>query len=323
MGAALNYFSLLGVGEDASQDEIEARYQDLSQYLASANVPPSLREWAEKQAELVEEAYAVLSDPEQRATARGARTRAVAMPAPAPAETPTEAAEAAPAAGEAAAPRAPAAAPGNRGPALSRLLSGMQWRSLAIGGIGGLIVLAVVLVARSGLGGGDGDTNGTPAQADQSGFIPVDTQRVAALMKSAQEDPKNAETLFELGEIFFQAGEWQSSLDWFTKLIEVDPKNVHALTDIGTDQYNLGNVAEAKASWLKVLEISADDAQVHYNLGFLYANSEPPDLDSAKKEWGLVLQLAPDSDLAQTVKVHMDGLTAATPTPTPAATPIP
>ena len=47
------------------------------------------------------------------------------------------------------------------------------------------------------------------------------------------------------------------------------------------------------------------------------------DLEAAKTEWGLVLKLAPGSDLAQTVKVHMDGLTAATPTPTPAATPIP
>ena len=140
-------------------------------------------------------------------------------------------------------------------------------------------------------------------------------------MKSAQEDPKNAETLFELGEIFFQAGEWQSSLDWFTKLVAVDPTNVHALTDIGTSQYNLGSTEDAKATWLKVKEIAPDDPQVHYNLGFLYANSEPQDLEAAKKEWGLVLQLAPGSDLAQTVKLHLDGLAEAT--NTPQATPTP
>jgi tetratricopeptide (TPR) repeat protein len=304
MGAALNYFSLLGISEDAGQDEIEARYQDLSRYLASTDVPPALREWAEKQAKLVDEAYAVLSDPEQRAAAKGARAKAVAKPEPAPASPPA------------------AAGPEPLRTTPSRPPSSLPWRSLAIGAIGGLVVLAVVLVTLSGLpGGGGGDSEGTPTQPDASGFVPVDTERVAELMKSAQEDPSNAETLFELGETFFQAGEWQSSLDWFTELIEVEPKNVHALTDIGTDQYNLGNVEEAKASWLKVLEIDQNDPQIHYNLGFLYANAEPQDLDAAVREWSTVIDLAPDSDLAQTVKLHLDGLAQAS--ATPEATPTP
>ena len=308
MEATLNYFSLLGISEDASQDELEARYQALSQYLASTSVPPALREWAEKQAKLVDEAYAVLSDPEQRAAAKGAKESAVAKPEPAPAETPP-----------AAAPEA--AGSDQKAGASARFASSYQWRSLAIGAIGGLIVLAVVLVARSGLpGGGDGN-DGAAATPDENGFIPVDTARVAELMTSVQADPKNPETLFELGEIFFQAGEWQSSLDWFTKLVAVDPTNTHALTDIGTNQYNLAKVEEAKATWLKVLEITPDDPQIHYNLGFLYANSEPQDLDAAREEWTLVIQLAPESDLAQTVKLHLDGLAEAT--TTPQATPTP
>ena len=316
MGATLNYFSLLGVGEDVSQDELEARYQALSQYLASATVPPALREWAQQQAKLVDEAYAVLSDPDQRAAARGAKASAPGQPEPAPAVTQPAAAARAPGGRQRRPVSAPqAAGPGYTGFTLSRLASSLQWRSLAIGAIAGLIVLVVVLTARSGLTGGGGGSAGTPAAADQNGFIPVDTQRVAQLMKSAQADPTNAETLFELGEIFFQAGEWQPSLDWFTKLVAVDPKNVHALTDIGTNQYNLGKVEDAKASWLKVLKIAPNDPQIHYNLGFLYANAEPQDLVAAKKEWSIVIKLAPDSDLAKTVKLHLDGLAQASTTP--------
>ena len=321
MGATLNYFSLLGIGEDAGQDEIEARYQDLSEYLASATIPASLREWAQKQAKLVDEAYAVLSDPDQRAAAKGARS-APAKPQPAPAETQPPAAAVVPAGRRRAREAAPeAAGPTQKAGLFAALASSLQFRSLAIGAVGGLIVLAVVLVARSGLPGGGGGDEGTPAAADESGFVPLDTERVAELMKSAEEDPTNAETLFELGESFFQAGEWQSTIDWFTKLVAVDPANVHALTDIGTSQYNLGSTDDAKATWLKAKEIAPDDPQIHYNLGFLYANSEPQDLEAARKEWGLVLELAPGSDLAQTVQVHMDGLAAAT--ATPQATPTP
>jgi len=319
MGATLNYFSLLGISEDASQDELEARYQALSEHLASTNVPPALREWAEKQAKLVDEAYAVLSDPEQRAAAKGAKAPPSAKPEPAPAETEPAAAAVAPGdRGRPGAAAPEASAPDQKAGASATFASSIQWRSLATGAIGGLIVLAVVLVARSG--GGDGN-DGAAATPDQNGFIPVDTARVAELMKSVQADPKNPETLFELGEIFFQAGEWQSSLDWFTKLVAVDPTNTHALTDIGTNQYNLAKVEEAKATWLKVLEITPDDPQIHYNLGFLYANSEPQDLDAAREEWTLVIQLAPESDLAQTVKLHLDGLAEAT--TTPQATPTP
>jgi len=246
----------------------------------------------------------VLSDPEQRAAAKGAKASAVAKPEPAPAAAGPE----------------PLSTTPSRLP--SRLPSSLPWRSLAIGAIGGLVVLVVVLVTWFGLFGSVGDGNEvTPPTADENGLIPLDTARVAELMKSAQADPTNPETLFELGETFFQAGEWQSSLDWFTKLIEVEPTNVHALTDIGTSQYNLGSTEDAKATWLKVNEIAPDDPQVHYNLGFLYANSEPQDLDAAREEWSLVIQLAPDSDLAQTVKLHLDGLAEAT--TTPQATPTP
>src|SRR3970282_786429 len=63
----LTYFSLLGISEDAGQEELEARYQELAEYLASPNLPANMRDWAAKQATLVDEAYAVLADPEPRA----------------------------------------------------------------------------------------------------------------------------------------------------------------------------------------------------------------------------------------------------------------
>ena len=100
----------------------------------------------------------------------------------------------------------------------------------------------------------------------------------------------------------------------------IDPNNVHARTDIGTSNFNLGNTEEAKAAWLAALDLAPEDVQLHYNMGFLYANAEPRDLDAAKKEWQLVMDLAPGSDLANIVQVHLEGLSAETPaepTPTP------
>jgi len=322
MGSELTYFSLLGISEDASQEELEARYQELAEYLASPALPAHLREWAAKQAALVDEAYAVLADPERRAAIGREKVAVEAAPAaaqtPAQAESREEPQTGRTKAAAAGASRAAAAGPTARRSALTTLLSGLRAHPLVLGAVLGVVVLGAVILFQVGLPGNGGAEEAPPA--DQAGdLVPLDKERVAQLTAAVEEDPKNLEALFELGESYFLAGEWQPAIDWFGKLVAIEPNNVHALTDIGTSNYNLGFTEEAKATWLKALEFDPKDAQVHYNLGFLYANAEPQDMAAAIEEWQTVLELAPDSNLAKTVQVHLEGLANSTPEASPAA----
>jgi tetratricopeptide (TPR) repeat protein len=332
--SALSYFSVLGIGEDAGQDELEQRYRELADHLASPAIPPSLRDWARKQAALVDEAYAVLADPESRAAARLGPSRAAAgsasspIPAdvpgserraPATAESPSGTAGEPPEGARARPGAQRAAASPQRGrPGSSSLLHRLRSQPLLLGVLVGLVALGAMFLVRFGVPGG-GSESVPPAQS-AGDLVPLDTERVAQLMKVIQGDPKNAEALFELGESYFLAGESQLAIDWFTELLTVDPNNVHARTDIGTAEFNLGRTPEAKASWVAALAIAPDDVQLHYNMGFLYANSEPQDLVAARQEWQKVVELAPDSNLGKTAKVHLDGITA---TPSGAATATP
>jgi tetratricopeptide (TPR) repeat protein len=302
--ATAKYFEVLGLPLDAGGQDIESRYLELSAYLASADLPPQLRDWASGQAARVDEAYAVLSDPDARAGLEDEEEEEAA-----------EAPEAAPAV--AATARAEGPADGHGRSSVSRAAARLPLIALALGILVGGAALLAVIVAEMGLGGGSSE-DPAAAQTQDEQFVPIDTERVAALITSYQEDPTNPETLFELGESYFLAGEWQQGQDWFLKLVEVDPTNVHAWTDIGTAHYNLGRPEDAKVAWQKALELSPDDPQLHYNLGFLYANSEPPDFDAAAREWQRVIDLAPGTQLAQTVQVHMESLQAAA---TPEASP--
>jgi len=311
MGTELTYFSLLGISEDAGQEELEARYQELAEYLASPNLPANMRDWAAKQATLVDEAYAVLADPERRAAIK----RGPAAAAPEARAEPGRAAEPAPQRAKATADEAPPA----RASLPQALLRGLRSQPLAVGIVVGLAALGAVILFRVGLPGGGGAEEGTPAATQASDLVPLDEKRVAELQAAIAEDPNNLEALFELAEAYFLAGEWQPAIDWFNKVIALEPSNVHALTDIGTSNYNLGFTDEAKTTWLGALEIDAKDPQLHYNLGFLYANSEPPDMAAAVAEWQTVVELAPDSNLAKTVQVHLEGLADPTPEATPAA----
>lgn len=334
MGSDLTYFSLLGISEDASQEELEARYRELAEYLTSPTVPAHLREWAGRQAALVDEAYAVLADPEQRAAVRRNRegaaveTATIAVPAATQASTAAQVEpgeEARPAArrrtkaGAGGGLKVAAEGPDARGSALSTRLLRLRSQPLVLGAVIGLAALGAVVLFRVGLPGNGGAEEAPPA--DQAGeLVPLDKERIAQLTAAVKEDPKNTEALFELGESYFLAGEWQSAIDWFSKLVAIEPDNVHALTDIGTSNYNLGFTEEAKATWLAALAIDPNDVQVHYNLGFLYANAEPQDLAAAMSEWQTVLELAPDSNLAKTVQVHLEGLSEqSTPEASPAA----
>jgi tetratricopeptide (TPR) repeat protein len=285
------YFEVLGLPLDAGEMDIEARYQELSAYLAAEDMPPQLQDWARAQAARVDEAYALLSDPDLRAGLE---------------EEPEEEEAAEPDVSGAARPKSPPEAEHEAVPA-GRPAARLPLMALALGiFVGGAALLAVIIAEMGFLGDGTEDPAAAQTQEDQ--FVPIDTERVAELVTSYQEDPANPETLFELGEAYFLAGEWQQGEDWFLKLVEVDPANVHAWTDIGTSQYNLGRPEEAKAAWQNALDLAPDDPQLHYNMGFLYSNAEPPDFEAAISEWQTVIDLAPGTQLAQTVQVHLESL---------------
>lgn len=297
-GTTLDYYALLGVSQDASLDEIEGRYREISEHMASPAMPPSLREWARRETALLDEAYAVLSDPERRAgltltpapAAHAAAAPAAAQPQPAPRT-----------AGESHAP------PERPASALKALFNGVPWTLAALGAALGIVVLAFLLGGRDILSGRGSDDTSAAQQTDQIG---IDTARVSELVGLVQEDPNNLEALFELGETYFLGEEWQAAIDWFTRVLALDPGNVHALTDVGTSNFNLGRPEEARTAWLAGLAAAPDDPQLHYNMGFLYANVEPVDFQSAMAEWQKVVDLSPGSDLAATAQVHLDSLVA-------------
>ena len=300
MASSLTYFSLLGLSEDATQEEVEGRYRELAEFLSSSEIPEHLNDWAARESALVDEAYAVLLDPEQRTAGRRQLLQGFD-------DEPDE---------EEPAPRPrgetrPARAERRRGTLAAQSRRPLIKHPLVIGAVIGLVAVGAILVGRNSLS--SNDDNGPAANQDaaaENAPLPLDTKRIAQLQAAVEKDPTNTEILFEIGESYFQAQQWQPAIDWFTKLVAIDTKNVHARTDIGTAAFNLNRPDEAKASWLAALELAPDDVQLHYNMGFLYANIEPRDLVSARKEWQKVVDLDPASSLAKTVQVHLNSLPA-------------
>lgn len=174
------------------------------------------------------------------------------------------------------------------------------------------LLLAAILVAGIGLGaavalwGNPPFPGGSPGgSAQEVRVVPMDTARIAELEASVRANPSDTASLLALGEAFLFAGRWEPAESWLSELVAIEPGNAKARAELGTAQFNLGKLTEAKATWLAGIESAPDDAQLHYDLGFWYANSDAPNLSAARGEWERVVTLAPGSNVAAAAQTHL------------------
>jgi tetratricopeptide (TPR) repeat protein len=284
-----------GVPDGLSPEELERWSNELVAFLTSGSVPASLRGWARVQADRLDAYMASAEDldaqfdesededdvaPAPAAPARQASPRAVTPPRHAAAVD----------------------APQQRDIVL-RVPE--QVGKLGAGIIIGALALLAIFGVRALAGGG---SSALPTSAPTATVF--NQQRADELQTLLQQNPADKAALFELGEMTFEAGRFEDSIFWLTKLVTLDPANTLALNDIGTANFNLQRPDEAKVWWQKTLAVNTNDVQAHYNMGFVYANAEPRDLAGAVNEWEAVVRLDPASQLGQTAKVHVDGLRA-------------
>lgn len=72
--------------------------------------------------------------------------------------------------------------------------------------------------------------------------------------------------------------------------------------------FNQARVNDALKQWQKAAELKPGDPTAWYNLVFAYLLLDPADKEAAAEAWSRVTQLAPDSELAATVSMYLEGL---------------
>ncbi len=207
------------------------------------------------------------------------------------------------------------------------------WKRIALGGAAIIAIAAVTLGANAIVNPAPSD--GAPAASQvaeaTSGAPAVDEAKVASLMAKFQADPKDVVTLMALADEFYAGGQYEASATWLDKLLTIDPEHIQGLLARGAVYFNLNDPANAEATWKKVATLEPDNVEVHYDLGFLYLNQANPDWAGVQAEWTRVIELDPSSQLAQTVRSHLDSLAKASMVPgasagassSPAASPSP
>jgi tetratricopeptide (TPR) repeat protein len=132
---------------------------------------------------------------------------------------------------------------------------------------------------------------------------PVQEQAAIAGSKATvQANPDSAEAQFELGNAYYQEGQWPLAVDAYQKAIELNPNFQAAYANLGATYYQQLQFDLAASQYEKALELDADDGESAYNLGAIYlqqalSQGEQPDtelLDKAIFQIEKALQITPE-----------------------------
>ena len=141
---------------------------------------------------------------------------------------------------------------------------------------------------------------------------PLDESRASALKTTAQQNPADAATRVQLGNLYFDAGRFQESAEWYEAALKINPRDVNASTDLGIAYYYMNQADKALAQFERSLLVDPKHAKTLLNVGIVRAFGKQ-DLKGAAEAWQRVLAVAPGTEEARAATQALEGVKSAHP----------
>ncbi len=140
-------------------------------------------------------------------------------------------------------------------------------------------------------------------------------QAAQPLLAKLQVNPKDFETLAQLGNLYYDGQAYPQAIDYYSKALDIDPKNPDVRTDIGTAYWYSGNPDKAIEEFNKSLAIRPNHPGTLFNLGIVKWQGKK-DPNGAVVAWETLLKTNPDyaqkdqvQALIERAKMHGAGAT--------------
>lgn len=111
------------------------------------------------------------------------------------------------------------------------------------------------------------------------------------------DSPQDSDLMQKIGEALFDAALYEDACEYLAKALELTPSSIQTYNRIGIALRKLGQYEAAERYYRKAVEWKADDPNILFNLGRLYA--EQKQWRKAAKAASLVLRIAPDLEPAR------------------------
>jgi tetratricopeptide (TPR) repeat protein len=134
----------------------------------------------------------------------------------------------------------------------------------------------------------------TPGNALPANHPPIDTaQRVAALEKMIAADPRNPEYPTQVGNLYYDAGQYEKAIGYYQKSLDLKPRDPNVETDLAACLHYIGQDDRALETLDKVLKYSPGFAQAMYNKGVILVSGKKS-IESGIKVWEDLLRSNPN-----------------------------
>ena len=162
------------------------------------------------------------------------------------------------------------------------------WFMLAVGLMAGLVI-GYVLAENQPVPPAKAIRLGLNPQAAQSnaagdelpeGHPPIDGESAAETQRLRQQvaeiegllasNPNDAGLMAAMGNLFFDAGRWPDSRDWYEKSLQVSPNDPNVLTDLAVVYRNLGDSKRTIELLDQAITIHDEHWQAWYNKVVVY-----------------------------------------------------
>jgi cytochrome c-type biogenesis protein CcmH/NrfG len=128
----------------------------------------------------------------------------------------------------------------------------------------------------------------TPAQMQKM----ADTQ-AGPLIEKLKADPNNAGLLENIGNVYYDAQQFPTAIDYYQRALKVEPANTGVRTDMATAIWYTGNADAAIAEFQKSLSYEPNKANTLFNLGIVEWQGKM-DIDKAVATWQKLLDTNPN-----------------------------
>ena len=151
------------------------------------------------------------------------------------------------------------------------------------------------------------ETDGSAPPPSSATPPPLDTARVADLSRQANASPTNAGVRVDLGNVYFDAQQYDKAIPWYEAALKLDPKDVNLSTDLGVAYYYTNQIDRALAQLNHSLELDPRHVKTLLNQGIVLAFGKR-DLADAAKSWQRVVEIAPNSEEGRLAQQGLEGM---------------
>ena len=162
-----------------------------------------------------------------------------------------------------------------------------------------LILGTLVVFGGSAISGGDSSPEAT---------VDEGAQEVASLETRVAENPDDAEAAGVLANIYANEGRTVDAIPLYERAVEGNPDDSGLRLAFGIALLRGGNTFDAEIQLKRALELDPNRASAAYYLGQLEQFRPEPDLNAAREWYERVLEIDPDSLIAEQARERLDEL---------------